>query len=120
VIGYFVSLFTLLQVLIILFFGIPTTRKVEKLGLLKHDNKIIKNYYISVLVISLIYIVIALIVRSFFTNNFTAFIAGIIPTLIMGLGKIGKNKQNISDFVDTNKDKFSEHPGKVIESILLN
>lgn len=117
-VGLMVSSFTLLSVFIILFFGIPTAKSVEKLGYLKKDNNIVRNYCISLVVLSSIYLVIFLLIKNFFPNSSTAFLIGTVATFVFGLGKVGRNKANISDFVETNKDRFTENPGKVIEAIL--
>ncbi|MDO8657602.1 MAG: hypothetical protein Q7K55_02580 [Candidatus Levybacteria bacterium] len=117
-VGLMVASFTLLQVFIILFFGIPTAKSVEKLGYLKENNNIVRNYCVSLIIISSIYFGIYLLVHNFFPNTVTGFLAGTVATFVFGLGKVGRNKANISDFVETNKDRFTEHPGKVIEAIL--
>lgn len=117
-IGLMVSSFTLLQVFIILFFGIPTAKSVENLGYLKKNNNIARNYLISLVIISSIYLGILVLIINFFPGALTGFLVGTAATFLFGIGKVGRNKQNISDFVETNKDRFTEHPGKVIEAIL--
>lgn len=118
--GFVASLFTLLQALIILFFGLPTTKLIERQGYLKKDNGIVRNYYLSLFVMVLLYLGITFLIGVFFSNNLMNFVYGIIPTILLGLGKIGRNKDNISDFVESYKEKFTVHPGKIIETILTS
>lgn len=117
-VGLIVSSFTFLPVLIIFFFGIPTTKKVDGLGYLKSGNKIIRNYLISSLLLSTIFVTVYWLISTFFPIGKIGFIFGLGATLFFGLGKIGKNKENVSDYVETNQKNFTEHPGKVIEAIL--
>lgn len=118
ILGFLVSTFTLLQVFIILFFGIPTAKAVNKLGYLKKENKIIRNYCISLAIISIIYIIVLLVIKSFFPNEVVPFLFGIIPMLFLGIPKIGRNKGNVTDFTDTNKDDFTVHQWEVVKALL--
>jgi hypothetical protein len=47
-----------------------------------------------------------LIFYLFFPNKLISFLIGSGWSIFMGLGKIGNNKENLSDYLETNKDKF--------------
>lgn len=102
-IGMFIFSFTGLVVLIILFFGIPATNKLNKLNLLKKNNGIIKRYIISIIILSTIFLSIAFAINAFSPSKYGAFIVGSVIALIFGISRIGKNKDNIQDYVNTNK-----------------
>lgn len=103
-IGLFVSSFGLLQALICIFFGIPTARKLTSQGVFVNPNPIAKRYFISASILFLIFIGISFVVYIFAPDSiFKGYSVGAVLTLILGLGKIGGNKNNISDFLATNK-----------------
>lgn len=104
--GWIVSSFIILNILIILFFGMPITRKLEGKRLLK-ENNIIKNYWIAIIILSIIYIIISISIFYFLSlNTLIAFMAGSIFPLFVARKKLGKNKDNIGDYINCNKDYF--------------
>ncbi|MFS8159416.1 MAG: hypothetical protein ACMG6E_04225, partial [Candidatus Roizmanbacteria bacterium] len=108
-IGLFVTSFTLIPVLIILAFGIPTTKRLEKLKVLKENNGIVGKYYISMVLLSTIFLAMLFITNTVFPNGLIGIIFGGGMVSLFGLGQIGLNEKNVQDYVETNKDKFQEN-----------
>lgn len=104
-----VTSFTLIPVLIILAFGIPTTQRLEKLKVLKENNGIIKKYFISLLILSTVFLAMIFITNSVFPNGLIGILFGGGMACLFGLGQIGRNEKNIQDYIETNKDKFLEN-----------
>lgn len=117
-ISFFISTFTVIPVLIILFFGIPTTKSLEKAGFLKKDNKIMRSHFISLVLLSSIYLGIGVAIFIFLPNILIAYLIGTVIPLIMGMGQLGKNKNNVSDYIETNKNDFSQPIEKITEYII--
>lgn len=109
-IGLLVTSFTLIPVLIILAFGIPTTQRLEKLKVLKENNGIIKKYSISLLILTTVFLAMILITYSVFPNGLIGILFGGGMVFLFGIGQIGRNEKNTQDYVETNKDKFSTNP----------
>lgn len=117
-VGLFITSFTLLPILIIFAFGIPTTKKLEKMKLLKQNNGIIRGYFISLIILSIIFLIMIMITKSIYPNGLIGILFGGGMVLLIGLGQIGKNAKNISDYVETNKDRFLETP-ETIKYLIL-
>lgn len=105
-IGLFVTSFTLIPVLIILAFGIPTTRKLENKKVLKENNGIIKSELISLTILITVYLVMILIVNWVFPNGMIGILFGGGMVFLFGIGQIGRNEKNIQDYVETNERHF--------------
>ena len=102
--GLFVSSFGLIQVLICIFFGIPTAKKLTRQGIFVSPNPIVQQHVLSATVLLLIFVGISFAVYSFAPNTiFTGYVIGVVLALIFGLGQIGGNKNNMSDFLEQNK-----------------
>ena len=117
--------FSISQILIILFFGVPFTNKLEKDGYLKKDNNIKKGYLITVILnFSIFAIYTYFLVFVFTTYASLLFIAFIF--FLMGVlskpNQLGINKDNISDYVGVNRDKFKDKDNleKLIHFYLLS
>lgn len=106
-IGLGVASFTLIPILIILAFGIPTTRKLEKMKVLKENNGIVKGYFITLIILPIIFSATAIITLLFFPNNIIGFLIGTCMTFLFGLGQIGKNQNNVTDYIEVNKQHFA-------------
>jgi len=106
-IGILVTSFTLVSILIILFFGIPFTKKLEKTKLLKSNNGIIHRYFISLILLAFIFLIVFKLIQFFIPNALLGFIIGGIAALFISLNKIGQNPDNIKDYVETNKKFFT-------------
>lgn len=106
--GVFIGSFTLVQILIIINFGIPITRKFTKEGQLKDENHIIRNYIISTFILGCIFLGAWLVISNFFPSLLVGFWIGAAFSVFLGLGKSGKNSNNISDYIETNKSSFKE------------
>jgi len=102
-VGWILASFTLLPVIIIIRFGIPFTKTLEKKEVLNKPNGVIKNYLISLLILSLVFLVITFIVHSFFPTSLTGFLIGAVAVLLLGLGKTGENEDNVKDYFKTNE-----------------
>ncbi len=101
IIGVFVSAYTLLPTLIIVFFGIPFTLELNKKGIM-NSYVPIKKYAISLLLLPTILFIISFVIFSYSSNYFYAFVIGSILVLAFGIGKCGKNPNNIADYLRTN------------------
>lgn len=115
--GLFISSFTIIPILIIFVFGIPITRKLEKLDLVSNNNGIIRNYFISVAVLSLIFLGTFYAIDKFFPSLLIGFYIGLVMTLVLGLGKVGANSNNITDYIQTNQKHFKSTSEEVLEAI---
>jgi hypothetical protein len=118
--GLIVFSFTVIVIFTIFVFGIPTTRKLEKLTMLKPNNKIVSGYMVSLIVLSVFFVGISWVVFRYFPNQFIGYLIGCGFSFVFGISKTGANKDNISDYVQTNERTFLVHPGQVIEAILTN
>ncbi len=105
--GLGVASFTLIPILIILVFGIPTTRKLEKMKVLKENNGIIKRYLITLTILPVVFSATIIITLLFIPSGLIGLLIGMGMTLLFGLGQIGKNKNNISDYIEVNKRHFT-------------
>lgn len=102
-IGLGLASFTLIPVLIILVFGIPTTKKLEKAGALEENNGIVKRYLITLAILPLALFGVVSITFLFIPNGLIALSIGIGMAILSGLGQLGKNKNNVVDYLETNK-----------------
>jgi len=118
IIGIFITSFTLIPILIIIFFGFPVTKKLNNHGLLKKGNKIIRNYLFSLLILSTILLITLYILYSFFIGMvFAGFVWGGIMVIIFGAGKIGKNPNNITDYLQVNRNQFTADMEEITSAI---
>jgi len=107
-IGMAITSFTVIQIGIVLFFGIPTTSKLNKARLLKEPNPIQKGNLISLVIWSGIYIGAFLLLQYWSTNVFSGFLVGTVIIILLGLRQFGANSNNVSDYVASNERFFAE------------
>lgn len=105
-VGLGVTSFTLIPILIIVRFGIPNTKYLERLKSLPKDNHIIRGYLFSTILLGGIYFLLfgGTVILSQMLHS--GYILGTVGALLLGLGKTGNNPQNASDYLERNKDKF--------------
>lgn len=117
-IGLGVTSFTLIPILIIIAFGIPTTKRLEKLKVLKPANGIVKRYYISLVLLSIVFLAMIAITSALFPNGLIGILFGGGMVFLLGIGQVGRNEKNISDYVEVNKEYFLGTPGEMRYVIL--
>lgn len=101
--GLIVASFTLVQSGIIIFFGIPTTRKLTSEGVLKKDNPINKRHLISLAILLTLFAGIICAIYFWLPGAFVGFLVGTGLVLLFSLGKLGANNNNVSDYMETNR-----------------
>jgi len=107
-VGLIVGAFTLVQISICLFFALPTAWKMTREGFLVSPNPLTRRYLISIVVLLVIFGFISVLVYFFGPGNaIGAYIGGIVISLLIGIGKVGANKTNTSEFLETNKAYLS-------------
>lgn len=115
-IGLVVGSFTILPVLICLVFGIQTTKKLERESMLVNNHPIIKRYWISIGILTVIFIVILGFIYIYGSiHALRGYIGGSALAVIVGIWKIGKNTNNISDYVSTQSRYFTQPVENVID-----
>lgn len=120
VVGYLVGAFTLIPPLIVIFFGLPVTRKLNESGLLMQNNNIFKTYLTSMFLLPTVFVVIAVLIYFFFPYHISSFIIGGFVAVIMIIfspSSLGANDNNISDYVNNNKQYFNVSIEEVIATI---
>lgn len=107
-VGTIIASFTIIPLLIILRFGIPFTKRLEKKKILIENNGIIRKYLVSFLILSTIILTTILITYFLFPQNLVALVMGCGLSFLFGLGKTGENENNVTDYFTTNKNKLNE------------
>lgn len=111
IVGGLIFAFTIVPVLIIIFFSIPYTISLNKSGKMNTYAPIFQNL-VSLIFLGLIYfIVLWLISRYLSTSWFWGFLFGSGIALLFSLGKLGKNSSNLSDYMD-NYSKYIKEETK--------
>lgn len=129
ILGVIIFSFTISNILLITFFAIPFTQKLEKISLLR-NNHIIRSYVIKLF----IQIIILIVITSFFYIYFldSVFISLIVGYTFGAIGiltkikQFGLNMNNFSDYFETNRDyfwedliaKYNEDRNKLLEFII--
>lgn len=116
--GLFIFSFTIIPILIILIFGIPTSNRLEKLKVLKPNNGIAKRYVVSSLVLGTMFFALIWLINSVFPSSMIGFLFGGGIVLLFGIGKLGINEKNIEDYIESNKKYFLDPPSTVRYVIL--
>ncbi len=107
-IGLFVTSFTLVQVGVIMFFGIPKTTALTKQGLLQPDNPIRSKYFVSLAILLALYFVVGISIYYFVSSLFIGFLLGTGMVLLFSLGQLGSNQNNLQDYLSTNRQYLTE------------
>ncbi len=113
IVGAVITSFTLIPILIIFFFGIPATQKLEKLNVLKKRNGIIRQYSITILILITVFMGMFFITNNVFPNYLFGILFGAGMALFFGIGKTGRNQSNINDYVQTNFRHFTKSPEEI-------
>lgn len=114
IIGMFVTLFTVIQILIILRFGIPLTKKLESMNLMTRKNGLISPYGMSLIVISIMYFVILKLIETYVPAGFNGFLLGAVLAILTSFDKTGRNADNFWDFIQTNEKSFTVSKDEII------
>lgn len=128
--GIIAGAFTITNILIILFFGIPHYLKLNRIGILKSLAPL-KMQLISLIISFSIFIFIYWLAHKYFNRFILAFNIGIGMSLLNSLTKVGANKNNISEFnevfasyikSDSSENAFLETKtdSKVLQPILTH
>ncbi|MFC1615778.1 hypothetical protein ACFL21_01445 [Patescibacteria group bacterium] len=109
--GIVVFSFVISNIILILFFAIPITKKLERISLLKNNN-IISSYIVALLIEIIIFSVVTIIFYIYFTDSYfisllVGFGFGLIG-IITQIKKFGLNMNNFSDYFEKNKSYFWE------------
>lgn len=106
--GLFVFSFTIVPILIIFFFSIPHSISLNRQGKLKSLVPI-RNNLISAILLALIFaIILWLIIRYLPTSVLYGFLIGSSVSFLFSLGKLGSNPNNMSDYMDSNKEYLKD------------
>jgi|SRR3989339_261144 len=112
ILGVIIFSFTISNVILIIFFAIPFTKKLEKINLLKPNNHIIRSYVMKLFIQVIILFAITISFYIYFLDG--TFISLMIGYVLGFMGIITKikefrlNMNNFSDYFETNKDYFWE------------
>ena len=119
IIGLVVTSFTLISALICFAFGIPATKKLKRANMLVDNHSIIKRYWISISILVIVFVVsLGLIYVFGSVHALRGYISGIIFAFIFGIGKIGRNKNNIADYIDT-QGRYFNKPAEDVVNFLM-
>lgn len=100
-IGIVAGAFFVIQPLIVLFFGIPFTLKLKRLGAIV-GNGPIPMYLGSLIIMPILFSLITWGISSWLPKQMLAYWVGVGFTVLMGLGKCGASPTNVGEYLDTN------------------
>lgn len=110
ILGLLVFTFTISNIILILFFAIPTTKKIKML--FDNHKVVIKSYIVTLIIQILIIVLITFIFYKFFTDTyFISLIAGYIFAffgILFGFNKFKLNDDNLIDYFNFNKKHFQK------------
>ena len=120
-VGLLVTGFTLLSILICIFFAIPSTVKLKKAGFLIERAPIIRNYWITVFILLIVFSGVTLSIFSFTSAlSIKGYMLGLIFVFVFGLRKVGTNPDNVSDYISTQLSYLKKPVEEVAAFLLKN
>ncbi len=129
ILGVVIFSFTIINIILITFFAIPFTQKLEQISLLK-NNHIIRSYVIKLFIQAIILLAATLLFYIYFLDGaFISLMIGYafgVVGIITKIRQFGLNMNNFSDYFETNKDyfweeliaKYNEDRNKLLEFIV--
>lgn len=103
-IGFLLSSILISNTLLCIFFSIPFTKKLEKLGVTLDSKSIISKNKITITLNLGIMFLVSLIITLFFTQNCIPFYISIIVVILLLINNLKENPNNISDYFNTFKN----------------
>lgn len=104
--------FFLAQPLIILFFGIPFTSRLHRLGLIQGRDLIIR-YCGSTAILLLLFLATSAGINSWWSNATTPYWSGVIFAILYGIKNLGPTQSNMKDYLESNVDKIDTAAFKI-------
>jgi hypothetical protein len=101
IIGLLVGAFFLIQPMIVLFFGLPTTIKMKNQGIINNANRLVLSYLVSLLILGSLFVISVGVIDSFFPSLALGFWIGVVIVFLLGFNKIGK-AHNMPEFIEKN------------------
>ncbi len=101
VIGIFTGAFFLIQPLIVLFFGIPFTLRLRRLGVMRGRGPLIQ-YCVSLVLLPLLFWAATAGMHAWLPKQMPGYWIGAGIALLMGIGRCGANKANMQDYFESN------------------
>lgn len=110
--GMVIFSFTVSNSILILFFGIPLTRKLNKKNLLRSHPNVIVSYLIALCVQLIILTTVTIAFYTAFSDSYfgsllLGYVLGILG-IIRARNQFGFNLNNFNDYLEKNKDSFWE------------
>jgi len=104
-IGLFAGAFFLIQALIVLFFGIPFTMRLRRLGIIRGRGPLIP-YLGSLIVLPLLFLAISAGVLTWLPDAQIGYWIGVVIVFWLGRGRCGANATNVQEYLETNAEYF--------------
>jgi hypothetical protein len=101
IVGVAATAFLLTPPLIIIFFAIPYTIELNKIGAM-HSYAPIKTYVVSLVLLPSLFILITWAGYAYFRGVFVGYAIGCAIAFLLSLGKLGRNPANLSDYIESN------------------
>lgn len=99
ILGVFIGSMGLIQMMMILFFSIPFTRQLHRLGLITNTGIIYKMNMTALAIWTLIIGGVSTLAYLYASHlSFKLYLIGIGVTFLMGMGKTGTNDNNVQDY----------------------
>ena len=105
--GNFIGAYIIIQMIIIVCFGIPYSFELKNTGVLK-NYKPIFNYLTSLIILSITLIVVWFLLYKYLAKYIIGFYIGVAISILLGIGKCGKNLLNLTDYYRVNKKYLNE------------
>ena len=100
-VGIFAGAMFVIQPLIVLFFGIPFTLRLRRLGVLRGSGPLAR-YCVSFVLLSLVFAGVTWGVYALLPRAVAGYWVGVAITTLLGLGKCGANPSNIENYLQSN------------------
>lgn len=81
-------------------------------------NGIVKRYIVSLIILISILLIAIITTFFFIRSGFNGFMIGIGIASLLGLGKTGKNTNNVRDYLEVNQRHFTENLEEITLSIM--
>lgn len=101
--GGVIGSFGVIQLMIVLFFGIPFTNKLKKLGLITNARTIYKKSIITIAILTIEVGGVSILVYIYASQlSLIFYLIGICITFILGFRQTGTNDNNLQDYFKKN------------------